>query len=260
MEVRMRVIELPDGWAPYALAAAADGGIWMTLVAPAGLARLDPAAAGPPAFHGIGADARPMQLIARSTRSIAYTRTDDRIDHLADDGTGRSTELPAGAGPYGIAAAGADLWFTAAGLDRLGRLAPDGAVNWVDLPAGARPAMVAVTGDGAAWATLNGAGALARHHDGALELRPLPAGAAPVGIAPDGDGVWYADIARGLVGHVDTGEVRFPDPGCRPHAVATDPDGGCWVTLWGSCELARVAADGRSRSTRCRARSRTACW
>ncbi|WP_203897076.1 Vgb family protein [Virgisporangium aliadipatigenens] len=241
----MRVIELPDGWAPYALAADADGGIWMTLVAPAGLARLDPAAAaGPPALHGIGADARPMQLVARSTGSVAYPRTDDRIAHLAPDGAERLDELPAGASPYGIAEAGGDLWFTATGLDRLGRLAPDGTPTWVELPAGARPAMVTGTADGAVWATLNGAGALARHHDGELEIRPLPAGAAPVGIAADGDGVWYADIARGLVGHTATGEVRLPDPACRPHAVAADPDGGCWATLWGSGELARITAGG----------------
>lgn len=38
--------------------------------------------------------------------------------------------------------------------------------------------------------------------------------------------------------------MTFDDPACRPRAVAAAPDGGCWVTLWGSGQLGRVTAEG----------------
>jgi virginiamycin B lyase len=125
-------------------------------------------------------------------------------------------------------------------------------VETVEVPVpDAYPAMLTVTTDGAVWASLNAAGKLARWCNGVLDIVDLPAGrtaAAPVGIAAVGDRVWFADIADGSVGRADAkGEVErvtFDDPACRPHAVVATPDGGCWVTLWGSSKLARVNADG----------------
>jgi virginiamycin B lyase len=108
--------------------------------------------------------------------------------------------------------------------------------------------MLITTDDGVVWIALNAAGKLARVIGDDVRIVDLPPGAAPVGIAAAGTGVWYADIAGGRVGHVDANgtvaQVAFADPGCRPHAVATDPDGGCWVTLWAAGRLARVTADG----------------
>ena len=100
-------------------------------------------------------------------------------------------------------------------------------------------------------AALNGAGALACVNNAAVRIVELPGGrapAAPVGVAASPAGIWYADIAGGCVGRVDPSgsveQVSFADPACRPHAVAADTDGGCWVTLWGSGRLARVTAGG----------------
>src|SRR4051812_340998 len=116
----------------------------------------------------------------------------------------------------------------------------------------ARAAMLTVDADGRAWAALNGAGALACVSNGTVRIVELPGGgpapAAPVGIAASTEGIWYADIAGGCVGRVGPSgsveQIRFADPACRPHAVAADAGGGCWVTLWGSGELARVTAGG----------------
>jgi virginiamycin B lyase len=122
----------------------------------------------------------------------------------------------------------------------------------------AYPAMLAATDDGAIWAALNAAGKLARMTTTDVQIIDLPDGSAPVGIAAAGSApagsaaagsaVWYADIAGGRVGHVDPAGtvdlVTFDDPACRPHAVATDPDGGCWVTQWASNRLAHITKDG----------------
>ena len=239
----MREVVLPTGWKPYSLAAAAGGALWMTLVEPGGLARLDTLELHPTA-------GRPMQAAA-ALGELWYTTDADTLGRVHPPLT---VDLPAGSAPYGVdIGLDGSVWFTAPGRDRLGRRAPDGTVTYVDLPEGSYAAMLAVTADGAVWAALNRAGALARW-DG--ELRIIPAPTAPVGVAADGDGVWFADIAGGAVGFADpSGAVRrfaFDEAGgvpCRPHAVAADPDGGCWATLWGSGELARVSPDGAIERT-----------
>jgi virginiamycin B lyase len=240
----MREITLA-GWSPYAVSAIPDGPVWLTVLEPPGLARLTP--------DGDEATlrplpAKPMQVAVGPAGEVWHTSQDDRIGRDGETWF----ELPAGSAPYGIAT-GRDgtVWFSAPGINRLGRIAA-GVVGTVELPvAGAYPAMVAVTSDGAAWAALNAAGKLARWDGDRLTIVELAAGrtaAAPVGIAAVGDRVWFADIAGASVGLADaTGEVNrvtFDDPACRPHAVAAAPDGGCWVTLWGSGELARVRPDG----------------
>jgi virginiamycin B lyase len=245
-------IELPPGWAPYALAGDAAGDLWMTLLQPPGLARLDAGGEVRPEPLPPG-DGTPMLLAVAADGALWCTRTDDRLIRRDGDGTATAIDVPAGSAPYGIAAApGGGVWFTAPGLDRIGRVTAAGDVVMSGLPVtDARAAMVTVDARGRAWAALNGVGALACVDGGTVRLIELPAGrapAAPVGVAAAADGVWYADIAGGAVGLVDgSGTVHlhaFADPACRPHAVAADPGGGCWVTLWGSGQLARVTAGG----------------
>ena len=253
-------VALPAGWAPYGLAGAADGAVWMTLVVPGALARLDPRAAlacdepgAGLALHAVaGGPCQPMQLTVGADGVVWYTRSDDRLGRRDAGGTEAVIDLPAGSAPYGIAVAGDDVWFTAPGVNRLGRLTGDGEVRTVELPRpAARPAMLTVAADGAVWAALNGAGALARWHGDEISIIDLPhdgTPVAPVGVAAAGDGVWYADISGGCVGYTDGAgaveRVGLAGPGCRPHAVAADPGGDCWVTLWASGQLARVDAGG----------------
>lgn len=240
-------ITLPAGsGAPYALASGGDGTLWVTLLNPGGLGRVDVAGGLEP----FPLDALPMQLAVDADGTVWYTRSDDRIGRRDLSGTETLFDLPAGSAPYGISRAPDGVWFTAGGSHRVGRLTADGALHWTDLPVPeSRPAMLAVTADGAVWVALNAAGALARLHDGEVDLIRLPSPAsAPVGVAAAGDAVWYADIGAGQVGLVDATGVRkhidLPDPQCRPHAVAADPDGGCWVTEWAATRLARVTDGG----------------
>jgi virginiamycin B lyase len=243
----MHDVSLPPGSAPYALVRAPDGALWMTLLTPPALARFDPGA--PDAgvtVHELDGPGPPMQMTIGADSVLWYTRGDDRLGRL----TGADIELPPGSTPYGIgAAADGTIWFTAPGLNQVGRRSPDGEIRMIDLPIpGAYPAMLAVAEDGGVWVALNAAGKLGRLTGDDVQIIDLPDGSAPVGIAAAGTGVWYADIAGGRAGHVDAGGtvdqvVAFADDACRPHAVATDPDGGCWVTLWASGHLARVTED-----------------
>ena len=252
-------IVLPAGYAPYALARGPDDAVWVTLVTPGALAQLnvDAALAGGDgdsvlACHRLdGESAQPMQVAVGANATVWYTRRDDRVGRRDASGVEKLIELPEGSAPYGICAASdGGVWFTAAGLNRVGRVLPDGTLDWTTLPVpDAGPAMLAVADDGAVWVALNAAGALARLSDGNAEIIKLPQQpAAPVGVAAAGNGVWYADIGGGRVGYVDASgaveQVTLPDSGCRPHAVAADPEGGCWVTEWAAGRLARITAEG----------------
>jgi virginiamycin B lyase len=243
-------IALPAGSAPYAVARTPGGVLWVTLPTPGVLARVEPEGGGVTMHEPIAGPCQPMLVTIDADAAVWYSRGDDRLGRLDGSGAQSVIELPAGSAPYGIGA-GPDgaIWFTARGTNQVGRRTADGEIRMIGLPVpDAGPAMLAVAGDGAVWVALNAAGALARVDGGAAELVELPRDAAPVGIAAGADGIWYADIGGGRVGHVDAaGAVRqmvFDDPACRPHAVAADPDGGCWATLWATGRLARVTPDG----------------
>jgi virginiamycin B lyase len=238
----MREITL-EGWSPYSIAASPAGPVWTTVLTPAGLARLSRDGEGVTLRE---LPAKPMLVAVGADGTVWHTSQDDRI--------GRDGEswyaLPAGAAPYGVAAdPDGGAYFSAPGIDRVGRVSAAGTIQTVETAG--YPAMITVDDDGSAWVALNAAGKLARWDGGALDIVDLPAGrtpAAPVGVAAAGDRVWFADIAGGSVGLADRkgviDRIAFADPACRPHAVAAAPDGGCWATLWGSGQLARVAADG----------------
>jgi virginiamycin B lyase len=195
-----------------------------------------------------------MLLTVATDGALWYTRTDDRLSRRDSSGAHTVIDLAPGSAPYGIAAApDGGVWFTAPGRNQIGRVvSTSGTITMLDLPAPqARAAMLTVDAAGRPWAALNAAGALAYVSDGTVRLVELPGGrapAAPVGIAASAAGIWYADIAGGCVGRVDPSgsveQITFTDAACRPHAVASDTDGGCWVTLWGTGQLARITADG----------------
>jgi virginiamycin B lyase len=249
-------VDLPAGWTPYALAGDAAGNLWMTILAPPGLGRLPVGGdtADEARYEALPQnEGRPMLVTVAADGALWCTRTDDRLSRRDASGEHAVIDLAPGSAPYGVAAGpDGEIWFTAPGLDQIGRLTATGDITTFDLPVpDARAAMITVGADGSAWTALNGAGALARVRNGAVQLVELPGGrapAAPVGIAASTAGIWYADIAGGCVGRVDESgsvqQISFADAGCRPHAVAADADGGCWVTLWGSNQLARVGPDG----------------
>ncbi|MBB2941114.1 virginiamycin B lyase [Actinoplanes lutulentus] len=245
-------LTLPEGWSPYAVAGDSTGTLWLTILAPPGLAHLTPGEPGDPWIEPLP-QGQPM-LLSIAGDVVWFTRTDDKLVRREAGGEQTVFKVPEGTGPYGIAAtATGDVWFTAPGTNQLGRRAADGTITMFDLPMPeARPAMITCDAEGTPWAALNGAGALARVRDETVEIIKLPDGRtppAPVGIIASAGGIWYTDIAGGSVGRVEqSGAVRqypFADPACRPHAVAAASDGSCWASLWGSDQLAHVTTDGR---------------
>jgi virginiamycin B lyase len=239
------------GAGPYAVAVDGDGVAWVTLVHCGQVARLAPG--GSPELHDLGnAAARPSLLALAPDGAVWVTRGgDDRIDRIdGRDGTRRS--FPVGTGPYGIAfGPGGEVWFTAIGADAIGRLAADGTVALTPVPGGSgMPAMITAGPDGAMWFTLNRGAALGRiDAAGEVTVHPLPdPGCGPVGIASDATALWFAEIGTGRVGRLVPGEALqefdLPDRAARPHAVAPDGTGGCWVTLWAAGSLAHLDEHG----------------
>jgi virginiamycin B lyase len=100
------------------------------------------------------------------------------------------------------------------------------------------------------WFTLNRVASLGRVDTaGEITLHPLPdPGCGPVGITADADALWFAEIGTGRVGRLVPGEqlqeFDLPDRASRPHAVAADGSGGCWVTLWAASTLAHLDERG----------------
>jgi virginiamycin B lyase len=177
---------------------------------------------------------------------------DDRIDRVAGDGAQRSVELPAGTGPYGITT-GPDgaIWFTALGAGAIGRLTVDGALTMIPVPGGGSPAMITSGPDGALWFTVNNAGAIGRIEragGGVILHRLSDGGCGPVGIGGDDWGIWFTEINAGRVGRVtppsDLEEFDLPDRTARPHGVAPDGIGGCWVSLWAGNAIVHLDRHG----------------
>jgi len=251
------------GEGPYGVAVTRDGAVWFTLVHGGRVGRRDPD--GTVAYASLGDASQPSQLAAATESSVWVTdTTGNRLVHLgagtasgAGSATGivelGSVSVPTpGAQPFGVVALDdGTAWFTELGADALGRIDILGRVD--EFPVGREGSfvsMIAASGD-SLWFTLNAAGAVGhvRGGDSAIaftELPRIPSG--PVGIAVGEDGaVWVAEILADAVARIprrgELTEFAF-DPGAKPHAVAADPAGGVWVTLWGANQVAHVSDDG----------------
>jgi len=247
---RIRVGTPDDG--PYALARDHRGRLWTSMVQSGRLARVD---VDGPMFIDLGNhDCRPTQLATAADGSLWCTRYgDDRLERVDPDTGARTTiALPVGTEPYGVTA-GLDstVWFTAIGSESVGRVDTDGTVSFVELSEPGMPSMITRGADGGVWFTLHNLGAVARLDPATASIvvhRLADPQGGPVGITPTANGLWCPQIRAGRVAHIGwDGAVRefdLPDRKGQPHAAAATPDGGCWVTLWGSSGLVRLRPDG----------------
>jgi virginiamycin B lyase len=258
--VSVRIVEHPvgePGEGPYGVAVTRDGAVWFTLVHGGRVGRRSPD--GELVYLSLGEGSQPSLLTAATGSTVWVTdTTGNRLLHLTPDGAaglavlGTITVPTPDAQPFGVVALDdGTAWFTELGADALGRVDILGRVE--EFPVGREGSdvsMIAASGD-SLWFTLNAANAVGhvRGGDAAIaftELPRIPSG--PVGIAVAENGaVWVAQILADALGRIarDGTLAEFPlEPGAKPHAVAADPRGGVWVTLWGANQVAHVNDDG----------------
>ena len=242
------LLEVPVDGGPYAVAAGADGAMWVTLVHAGAVARVT--ADGSLTTFAVSPDSRPSLITAGRDGALWFTRCgDDRIGRITVDGEQSAVELTTGSAPFGLTVGPDDaLWYTATGSGVVGRLDGDGTVQ--EWPVAGMPSMITAGPDGALWFTLNRAGAIGRLDlAGRLSTREVPTrGSGPVGIcATHDDCVWFTAITGERLGRipVDDAIQELHMPG-KPHAVVADPAGGVWVSLWGADRIAHVSADGET--------------
>lgn len=230
---------------PYALALSAAAEVVTTLVHTGEVAVLTD-----DGIVRIEVGEQPGQVVAddRGGAWCAVTGSEElvRVDRTpAGLAVGRRVALPGG--PYGLASHAEGLSVSLLSTHELGRVSWSGEVTRTRLPAGSFPAMVTVDRHDQVWVALNQAAALARVNAGRADVVPLPAGAAPVGLAAGSDGLWVADLGGSRILRVREGAEADSwalEAGSRPHAVVTDPDGGCWFTEWGANRLGRIDLTG----------------
>ncbi|WP_223694030.1 Vgb family protein [Leifsonia poae] len=252
-------VEHPVGEAgegPYAVAVTRDGALWFTLVHGGRVGRRGPD--GSLAYLSLGEGSQPSLLAAATDSTVWVTdTTGNRLVHLGVERGGvvlvGAVAVPTpGAQPFGVVSLDdGTAWFTELGADALGRIDILGRVE--EFPVGrdgAVVSMIAASGD-SLWFTMNGGNAVGhvRGGDAAIaftELPRIPSG--PVGIAVAENGaVWVAEILADTLGRIARNGTltEFPLPaGAKPHAVAADPRGGVWVSLWGTGQLAHTTDDG----------------
>ncbi len=260
------VVPVP-GDGPYAVAADADGALWVTLAGSGEIARIRD---GEPALiHPAGGPSARPTIVAPGpdARTIWVTQfLGDAVTGIDLDGGTVRVPLDRGAGPYGITA-GPDgaMWFTELNADRIGRLRPAGpgpdggppAVEEFALPGEAVGAAGITAGaDGGLWFALSRADAIGRiDTDGSVRLHRLPTpGARPVHITAAADGaMWFTENGVGRIGRItgdgQVDEVALPGGArTRPHGITAAPDGGCWFTEWATRRVGRVTPAGRVRT------------
>jgi len=232
---------------PYGVAVV-DGAVWTTLVHAGAVARLSRDAAQIERFDLDAPGSRPSVIVPGPDGAAWFTRNGD--DHIGRiDAGGNISAIAAAGAPYGLCV-GPDgaLWCTLMNADQLARITVDGGVTTYPIgTTGAFPAMITATDD--LWFTLNQANAIGRMTTtGDVTTYPLPTDSAgPVGISAGPDAVWFVEILAGQAGRITPDgkveEFALPD-GSKPHAVAAVPDGGCWITFWGTAALGRLDAKG----------------
>lgn len=188
-------VPLPAGGSPYGVAVAPDGTAWYTKTDADVIGRVAPDGAVTELAVPGGAMPAAVAVTSDGTAVVALNRRSELATVRA--ATVATVRLPTdAAGPVGVAALGATVWFTEIDAGQVGRYR-DGAVVELALPDRAsRPHAVAPLPGRGCWVTLWAASAAVRVDD---------------------------------AGHV-TAEVQF-DAGDEPHGIAVDRNGTVWVAL-----------------------------
>jgi virginiamycin B lyase len=141
------------------------------------------------------------------------------------------------------------VWTTGNGNGTIGRLDTlSGETREYRTPSGdgSGPHTLVISDDGATlWFTLQSGNRIGRLDTASGRIVEFPTSGGPYGLTLDKQGrVWFCRMGDNRLGILDpaTGamsELALPE-GSRPRRMATAPDGGIWVTLYGNGKLIQV--------------------
>jgi virginiamycin B lyase len=251
---------LPGTWtAASAIAAGADGHVWVALSNRGEIDRITPDGTIT-AFPVSGASNSVLisGLTAGPDGAVWFTGSGftPMVGRIAADGTvaefplavDPGNPLGAGSAPTAIVAGpDGNLWVTESAGGTIDRVTPAGVVTAFALPAsGSHPTGIAAGPDGALWFTEIGKiGRITT--DGTVTEFAAPASGGQIAAGPDG-ALWFTDPMTDRVGRITTaGQVTVfavPTPYAEPTAIAAGPDGALWFTEREANKVGRITTDG----------------
>jgi len=246
-------VAMPAYAAPYGVVLGPDGNIWVANGGGANsISRVTPAGVVTN-FPLPGSGSNPRFITVGSDRNVWFTeQSSNKIGRITM--TGAITEFPvptANAEPWGIAP-GPDgaLWFTEIKANKIGRITTAGAITEWQIPTpNSQPwgITAAPKGEPRMYFTEQAGNKIGTiWMSGSISEVPLAAGSAPLGIAVSEDLVWFAESGSGKLGRLVGStalEVSFPSAS-QPTMLADGPGPSIWITMNGTNQLVRMAANG----------------
>lgn len=224
---------------PRRVAAAGEGGVWVTLATDEAVA-----AVGPDGERGRAAVGGDPIGVAEGFGSVwVVNAADGTLSRLTgDDTTLQATITDVAQDPRQVAAGAGAIWVSDAASGEVVRIDPDTNEVTDRIPVGDDPIGMAF-GEGAVWVTSSGDGTLVRLDPEAREVvATVVVGSTPVAVAVADGLVWVANQGDATVSVVDvsTGEVTgTAEVGAQPGGVAVG-GGSAWVTNMGDGTVSRL--------------------
>jgi virginiamycin B lyase len=266
-DVRFRVWATPgDSPFPYAIALAADGGVWYSASKANRLGRLDPKGGGIRQYALPTANSGPSGVAIDRNGDVWYAGSSAGLVGKLAPKTGSATEFrmpdPKATDPHGLAFDSRGLlWFTVEVGNFVGMLNPKtGNIILVSLPAaGSLPRDIKIDSRGTPFFAEFGANRIGNISPTTMKIAeyvlPDP-DARPIGLSlAKDDSIYYTDHYGGFLGHLTPGRNSFDEhlsqggSRSRPYAITTDSDGSVWY-----CE---TGEQGKSALVRFEPKART---
>lgn len=246
-------ISMPAYAAPYGVVLGPDGNIWVANGGGANaIARVTPSGTVTN-FPLPGPGSNPRFIAVGSDRNLWFTeQSSNKIGRITTTGVITEFAVPtANSEPWGIAP-GPDgaLWFTEIKANKIGRITTAGAITEWQIPTpNSQPwgITAAPKGEPRMYFTEQAGDKIGSiWMSGTISEVALAAGSAPRGIAVSEDLVWFAESGSGKLGRLADStplEISFPS-NSQPTMLADGPGPSIWITMNGTNQLVRMAANG----------------
>ena len=246
-------IAMPAYAAPYGVVLGPDGNIWVANGGGANaISRVTPDGSVT-SFPLPGPGSNPRFIAVGSDRNLWFTeQSSNKIGRITTTGVITEFAVPTvHAEPWGIAP-GPDgaLWFTEIKANKIGRITTDGVITEWQIPTqNSQPWAItaAPKGEPRLYFTEQAGDKIGTiWTSGTISEVALAAGSAPLGIAVSEDLVWFAESGSGKLGRLaglTPLEVSFPS-NSQPTMLADGPGPSIWITMNGTNQVVRMAANG----------------